>query len=855
MSSLLNKVFSSDSSESEEDEETDMQPSGSGDGQSTSSGGQTAPVEVKSEEVEAYPAEQEQMDCAPVNPSLVVKLTPVKKYDGVMKGSVGQKCKKVSLIDATQSERYRLRKSGEEDTADELYSKRDLIAKHLANADEIVFDKKKDVTEHLRAFIEERFLMYFGPNDEGFVRELSAEEEEEQQFLIDNSRFLSRVILRMNNFDPDKYNDRLQNYHMMAKDSVFQMKRAMRDKELDEMNKIRQDMFRRMREERMQRIRDGEESSDDDLDDVDDEEQARRRLEEDFEEMLVSFAKNMEVEAPEGRLLGQIRQRLEEMHIGSMHPERERCPSPPRAPAQDWSVEEQVAELPWTSEEKVDQSELLEEYLEPVDKQGNEDKIDVQEIVTYDWAKPLFTEPDEAVTVGEKRSFDFFDDDILPKRRAVENNGTVEQRAMDTTPPPPKSCLRRTGQLLTDMDQFAMTEKERIKWREELERYCSKKKRVRFKEFDDAENRCRFYSRPLDYDGMIRNAQALLNQLRDACPEALYAEYPLVRAHTLIRNGMCRRVPEAASNSHNPDQFIERLSTLKNGSCSVSTYKLLHPPNFLRTDIRESKVPSGIHLPVVPGKRVLQVMPMSRELRAYLLSRFRVDMRACREDRAGISLVRHMDAPVMVAGILFLSDSLMQVVAPEKLTNTVLQCFESTQGVEDILAVIERCSYDELDIRHCVITWGHDLVVYHRRDAVLAAARSLAVFFHVHAAFERKRKMFEQEGYRRRKPPQFWILTIPEVGDFAPSFKIVNGIIRSLFIDHAYFRVLDWAAETELYKEERRKSPYTKAAVESRLTQLFDLCRRELDLTYFRYNDQKLRERKISYERLDYDEG
>ncbi|VDL80555.1 unnamed protein product [Nippostrongylus brasiliensis] len=604
----------------------------------------------------------------------------------------------------------------------------------------------KYVTEHLRAFIEERFLMYFGPNDEGFVRELSAEEEEEQQFLIDNSRFLSRVILRMNNFDPDKYNDRLQNYHMMAKDSVFQMKRAMRDKELDEMNKIRQDMFRRMREERMQRIRDGEESSDDDLDDVDDEEQARRRLEEDFEEMLVSFAKNMEVEAPEGR--------------------------------------------------------------QPVDKQGNEDKIDVQEIVTYDWAKPLFTEPDEAVTVGEKRSFDFFDD----------------------APPPPKSCLRRTGQLLTDMDQFAMTEKERIKWREELERYCSKKKRVRFKadlscnapldvefvmlmaieayvyahEFDDAENRCRFYSRPLDYDGMIRNAQALLNQLRDACPEALYA---------------------------------------------------VHPPNFLRTDIRESKVPSGIHLPVVPGKRVLQVMPMSRELRAYLLSRFRVDMRACREDRAGISLVRHMDAPVMVAGILFLSDSLMQVVAPEKLTNTVLQCFESTQGVEDILAVIERCSYDELDIRHCVITWGHDLVVYHRRDAVLAAARSLAVFFHVHAAFERKRKMFEQEGYRRRKPPQFWILTIPEVGDFAPSFKIVNGIIRSLFIDHAYFRVLDWAAETELYKEERRKSPYTKAAVESRLTQLFDLCRRELDLTYFRYNDQKLRERKISYERLDYDEG
>ncbi|VDO22457.1 unnamed protein product [Heligmosomoides polygyrus] len=67
--------------------------------------------------------------------------------------------------------------------------------------------------------------------------------------------------------------------------------------------------------------------------------------------------------------------------------------------------------------------------------------------------------------------------------------------------------------------------------------------------------------------------------------------------------------------------------------------------------------------------------------------------------------------------------------------------------------------------------------------------------------------------------------------------------------------VLDWAAETERFKTEKRRSPYTKVAVEARLVQLFDLCRRQLDLMYFRYQDQKLMERRQSWERHDYDDG
>ncbi|KHJ88469.1 hypothetical protein OESDEN_11736 [Oesophagostomum dentatum] len=107
--------------------------------------------------------------------------------------------------------------------------------------------------------------------------------------------------------------------------------------------------------------------------------------------------------------------------------------------------------------------------------------------------------------------------------------------------------------------------------------------------------------------------------------------------------------------------------------------------------------------------------------------------------------------------------------------------------LEDILEVLDRCTYEELDIRHCVLAWGHDLIVYFQQSPIVAAGRTIA----------------------------------PE------------------------FRLLDWAHEVERCKPtEKRRSFYTKAAVEARLTQLFDLCRRELNLVYFRYTNQKRAERQ-----------
>ncbi|KAK6015377.1 hypothetical protein OSTOST_19198, partial [Ostertagia ostertagi] len=187
-----------------------------------------------------------------------------------------------------------------------------------------------------------------------------------------------------------------------------------------------------------------------------------------------------------------------------------------------------------------------------------------------------------------------------------------------------------------------------------------------------------------------------------------------------------------------------------------------HPANFLRTDIREAKVANGVHLPVAPGKRSLQLLQLTTERRAYTLTRFRANMHySFRENRSGISAVRHTDPPVMVAGILFLSDTMLQVVAPEKLTNVLLECFEPTQGVEDMIAVLDRCTYEELNFRHCVLAWGHDLITYLKNSAIDAAGKAIAALIHLRATLENKREAYEREGYRRRKSPQFWILTIP----------------------------------------------------------------------------------------------
>ncbi|RCN24398.1 hypothetical protein ANCCAN_29905, partial [Ancylostoma caninum] len=146
-----------------------------------------------------------------------------------------------------------------------------------------------------------------------------------------------------------------------------------------------------------------------------------------------------------------------------------------------------------------------------------------------------------------------------------------------------------------------------------------------------------------------------------------------------------------------------------------------------------------------------------------------------------------------------------------------------------------------------------------RIDAVFRA------LVHLRNLFERKRQLFEQEGYRRRKPTVFWLMTIPEIGDFAKKFATFNKVLRTLFygqyvisfaLERPHFRLLDWALGVDRRKPtEKRRSLYTKVAVEERLAQLFDLCRRELDLTYFRYSPQKHVDRMISYRRQDYDCG
>lgn len=44
----------------------------------------------------------------------------------------------------------------------------------------------------------------------------------------------------------------------------------------------------------------------------------------------------------------------------------------------------------------------------------------------------------------------------------------------------------------------------------------------------------------------------------------------------------------------------------------------------------------------------------------------------------------------------------------------------------DMLEVIDRCPYEELEIRHCVLAWGHDLIAYFQQNSVVATGRAVA---------------------------------------------------------------------------------------------------------------------------------
>ncbi|KAJ1360784.1 hypothetical protein KIN20_019844 [Parelaphostrongylus tenuis] len=350
------------------------------------------------------------------------------------------------------------------------------------------------------------------------------------------------------------------------------------------------------------------------------------------------------------------------------------------------------------------------------------------------------------------------------------------------------------------------------------------------------------------------------NQLRDFGALPRYMNCTLVDGHPIIRNYMTRYQPIAASHSHNPDKYIRDLSSRYVGINVEKEYLRYHPRSFLVADIVESNLADGIRLPAHPGIAAAEIADLARfravpeEQRLFMLKYFRYDMLSNRQNRSGISVPRHLERARRVTGILFLSDSLLMHVEMLKLSNALLERFSTTQGVEDMIAIINRCSYEELDIRHCVLAWGHDLIVYLKNDAVDAAGRTICVLLHLHEAFERKKLFFEQEGYRKRNAPQFWLITIPEVGYFAQQFKVFNKTVRFFTAFREDFHLLDWAL---LVKSDcsanTLQNLFTKEAVERRFRQLFELCRHELDLTFCQFQEEKSQERLKSWRNKDYD--
>ncbi|RCN37996.1 hypothetical protein ANCCAN_16090 [Ancylostoma caninum] len=184
----------------------------------------------------------------------------------------------------------------------------------------------------------------------------------------------------------------------------------------------------------------------------------------------------------------------------------------------------------------------------------------------------------------------------------------------------------------TDTNEMQLSVKDRIKWREELEAHSAKKKVVRFLDFDDPRNTCRFYVRPLDEDTADRRSHRE-NQLRDVTKQAHYIDCSLSRGHHIIRKYL----------------IFLTLMLLK----TKAKFRNRHPSNFLMLNVRESKAPNGLRLPARPGRNPAHIANVSSEARAHALSEFRLTMRQFRQNRAGISLVRHLDETIpMVAGWL-----------------------------------------------------------------------------------------------------------------------------------------------------------------------------------------------------------
>ncbi|RCN28898.1 hypothetical protein ANCCAN_25355 [Ancylostoma caninum] len=439
---------------------------------------------------------------------------------------------------------------------------------------------------------------------------------------------------------------------MLAKLAVFQEEKAIRDSELAEMDKERQRIFfkHKAKSEQLARSRAGEESSDDDVANSD-EEQPDRAAE--VENELIRQLKELRMDINPEQVAICVSEMIAAMNIHPAPHERVRMSSPPRQPV--FSEDKPIIDLPWASEGESGGDEVLD--VESADESNLTEeaaKSETKHEISFDWSTDLF--PDEEVAaLGEKRPLEALDVlDPRPKRRALEKDGRQEQKPMETAAPPLhlRSCLIHHDKFPTDTNEMQLSVKDRIKWREELEAHSAKKKVVRFLDFDDPRNTCRFYVRPLD-EGTADRRSHRENQLRDVTKQAHYIDCSLSRGHHIIRKYLSVNVTQSATNSHCPEEYLRKLAKWQDGKAHIADYQMKHPSNFLMLNVRESKAPNGLRLPARPGRNPAHIANVSSEARAHALSEFRLTMRQFRQNRAGISLVRHLDETIpMVAGWL-----------------------------------------------------------------------------------------------------------------------------------------------------------------------------------------------------------
>ncbi|KAK6057454.1 hypothetical protein COOONC_05027, partial [Cooperia oncophora] len=150
------------------------------------------------------------------------------------------------------------------------------------------------------------------------------------------------------------------------------------------------------REDRLERIRDGEESSDDDLfeEDIEVKDEERWTV---YERQLIERMRRLRIQIDPERLANMVSEMIARIHIHTTQSSRERMPSPPRSTAEETA---ETIDLPWCTGDEGGDDEVLEEIV-PADNE--KPKIPIgQNVYVYDWSETLFPD-EEAAIIGEKR--------------------------------------------------------------------------------------------------------------------------------------------------------------------------------------------------------------------------------------------------------------------------------------------------------------------------------------------------------------------------------------------------------------------------------------------------------------------